>query len=88
MEKGRTGVGNTTGVTDRTQVMIARMCINYLTRRGYLVIRHEIGPFILLSHAVGTFKKQAQETEYKVHLPDGHKLWALNHTIIVEDKEK
>jgi hypothetical protein len=54
----------------------------WLTKRGYWVIQPGV-PVLLISYGVATFEhSEGGGAFYHVHMPPGHKLWALNNTIV------
>jgi hypothetical protein len=56
----------------------------YLTDQGYWVIKSTM-PCLLVSYATGTMQSHEDgSTTYMLRLPPGHKLWALNHTLIMK----
>lgn len=69
---------------------IEELCVRWLTRRGFFVLRAHV-PYIIITGGVGTVRKMHDDAmEYQVLMPKGHRLWALENTtlVLVEDEDK
>lgn len=56
----------------------------WLMARGYWIIPAG-APVLVISFGVGTMQKLPDGSKtYVVHMPPGHKLWAVNNTLISE----
>jgi hypothetical protein len=61
-------------------------CIQWLVSRGFFCIKHPNIPYLIMTCAAGTFRKdEGGWTTYVIYMPEGHKLVTMLDTILIAD---
>jgi len=59
---------------------------NWLASRGYWVMKASV-PTLVISHGAAVVRREADGAAvYEVIMPSGHRVFAVNHTVVVEQK--
>jgi hypothetical protein len=66
---------------DLKMLWLEEQAKRWLISRGYWVLSPSI-PCLVVSYGVGTYTTDGAGTTYHIHMTKGHKLWALNQTIL------